>query len=664
MSSNHHCRQMRSWLALLIGSLAFAAMNGAWSADILDGSAPAPNTPDSLMPGDTYRDCDACPEMVVVPAGRLEMGSVGNRAEETPVHSVVIPGPFAIGVYEVTVDEWDACLREGGCRQSPQQGQEGRLPMVNISWDDAQRYVAWLSAKTGRKYRLPTEAEWEYAARAGSSTLFWWGDAPGDTRANCADCGGAWGGKSTAPVGSFQPNPFGLHDVHGNAWEWTGDCWNPSYTGAPADGTPWLRGDCISRVLRGGSWALDHDYMRSARRSRYDRDVRYYLNGLRVVSELPARKEGDMPFAATVQDAAQKVFSKAPAAAPGSGPAAVIIDPLIDGLSGTQSVATQAMGAQLVELLSTRYPQFVVQDPAASGGGQTPYVVIGTFTGVNKERKTTGERVAYRICLVLLDVRSGRIASKAKVFSQADGVDIMPSPFFRDSPAWLPDPYTQAYIRTCQATKPGDPIDPLYADRLRTSALINEAIAAYEDGDYRRSQELFGRAAGTPGGDQLRILNGLYLSSWALGQHQQAAAAFDRIVDLGLDGGRLTIKFPFGPNSTDLLMDEADTGQTNLWLTQIARGVVRRGGCLEIVGHTQRGGPEILNERLSLRRAEYVMRRLAAEAPALRDRMIATGRGSTGNLVGSGKGGSEDALDRRIEFELIGCELPTPGQTQ
>lgn len=657
MSAYHHCCPMRFVLALLIGGVATAIAPAAWSAESPKTTALAPA---SLRPGDTYRDCDVCPQMVVIPAGRFEMGSVAGRSEEKPPHPVVIQRPFAIGVYEVTIDDWDACLREGGCRQSPEPGQQGRMPMINVSWDDARGYVEWLSGKTGKKYRLPTEAEWEYATRAGSATRYWWGDAPGVAAANCADCGGPWGGKSASPVGSFEPNPYGLYDVHGNVWEWTEDCWNPSYSGALADGKPWLRGDCISRVLRGGSWAVDHKYMRAARRSRYDRDVRYYLNGLRVVSELPAAKSGAMSFTSAVQDAVHKVFSKAPATTSGAGRPTLVVDPLIDGLSGAQSLATRSMGSQIIGLLSTRYPQFDVRDFSAADAGRSPYVVIGTFTGVNKERKTKGERVAYRICLALLDVESGKIASKAKVFSQAQGVDITPTAFFRDSPTWIADPAAQAYISTCQATKPGDPVDPLYLDRLKAAGLINEAIRAYENGDYRRSKELFLNAAGTKGGNQLRTLNGLYLTSWGLGQHQQATAAFGRIVDFGLDGRQFAVKFPFRPRSTDLLQDESASDQSNVWLTQIARVVARREDCLEIVGHTNRGGPEMLNERLSLRRAEHVMRRLAAEVLTLSDRMIATGVGSARNLIGSGTGELRDALDRRIEFDVIGCTPTTP----
>lgn len=234
----------------------------------------------------TYRDCDDCPLLTVIPAGEFTMGSEQHRREEQPPHPVTISTPFALGVYEVTLGEWDVCVREGGCRFNPEPG-DPALPVSNLSWDDAQAYVRWLSDKTGFEYRLPSEAEWEYAARAGSDTVFWWGDEVGQNRANCKDCGSQWSGKGPAPVGSFEPNPFGVYDVHGNLWEWTADCWNSTYKNAPDDGSVWTKGDCIARVLRGGAWLLEADYMRSARRSHYDRDVRYYLNGFRVAKTLP-----------------------------------------------------------------------------------------------------------------------------------------------------------------------------------------------------------------------------------------------------------------------------------------------------------------------------------------------------------------------------------------
>lgn len=266
----------------------FPADGGKASVDRAPGKSAAKSAQaDARAPGGTFRDCDACPLMVEVPAGTYLMGSDRGRADEQPRHEVRFATPFAIGVHEVTVAEWDVCLREGGCRFSPEAGVDVRLPVGNLSWDDAQGYLEWLSRKTGQSYRLPTEAQWEYAASGGSSTAYWWGDEVGRGNANCSDCGSAWDGKGPAPVGSFKPNPFGLHDVHGNLWEWTMDCVNRSYKGAPADGSAWLRGDCVARVLRGGTWNLDSEYMRTTRRNHYDRDVRYYLHGFRAARSLP-----------------------------------------------------------------------------------------------------------------------------------------------------------------------------------------------------------------------------------------------------------------------------------------------------------------------------------------------------------------------------------------
>ena len=196
-----------------------------------------------LHPGRAFRDCPECPEMVVVPAGSFMMGSDDGFSNEKPRHRVTIAKPFAVGKYEVTFAEWDACVAAGGCgghRPGDRGWGRGRRPVINVRWDDAKAYVRWLNRKTGKQYRLPSEAEWEYAARAGTTTRYNWGDDIGRNRANCFKCGSRWDRKQTAPAGSFPANVFGLHDVHGNVWEWVEDCW---------------RGDCSRRVLRGGSWS-------------------------------------------------------------------------------------------------------------------------------------------------------------------------------------------------------------------------------------------------------------------------------------------------------------------------------------------------------------------------------------------------------------------------
>ena len=212
----------------------------------------------------------------------------GTTPYDRPVHRVAIAKPFAMSAAEVTFKDWDACVTGGGCTFKPDDlgwGADDR-PVINISWLDAKTYAAWLSKQTGHTYRLPSEAEWEYAARGGSTTAFAWGAAVGSGMANCRDCqSGAT--RQTLPTRSFPPNRYGLFDMAGNAAEWVEDCWNDTYRGAPKDGAAWVTGSCGQRVLRGGSFDSTATYVRPAARFRYDADVRYYGNGFRVVRNLP-----------------------------------------------------------------------------------------------------------------------------------------------------------------------------------------------------------------------------------------------------------------------------------------------------------------------------------------------------------------------------------------
>ena len=219
---------------------------------------------------EAFRDAPDAPEMVVVPAGELLMGSPdgSGRPDEHPQHKVTIARPFAVGKYAATFDEWDAYVAAVGRAHRPEDEGwgRGRWPAINVSWEDAQGYAAWLSVRTGKPYRLLSEAEWEYSARAGTSTAYPWGDEPGTNRANFRGSGCKWSGKSTAPVGSFEPNAFGLHEMIGNVWECVQDCWNAHYAGAPSDGLAWEKGECGRRVVRGGSWFYVPDIARSALR--------------------------------------------------------------------------------------------------------------------------------------------------------------------------------------------------------------------------------------------------------------------------------------------------------------------------------------------------------------------------------------------------------------
>ena len=245
---------------------------------------PLPEASAASAAGFKFKDCDFCPQLVVVPKGEFMMGS-NEHPHEKPAHKVRISHPFAIGQYEVTYADWDQCVEAGACRYRPEAHGSPREPIGNLSWDDANAYLKWMSEKTGQTYRLPSEAEWEYAARAGTSKRFWWGDETGSAKANCSDCGAGTNGQSSA-AGSYKPNPFGLYDTAGNMAEWVEDCWNESYHGAPADGSAWIKGTCSLRGLRGGSYGSKAAYIRSSARFRYDSDVRYEANGFRVLREL------------------------------------------------------------------------------------------------------------------------------------------------------------------------------------------------------------------------------------------------------------------------------------------------------------------------------------------------------------------------------------------
>jgi formylglycine-generating enzyme required for sulfatase activity/chromosome segregation ATPase/CRP-like cAMP-binding protein len=225
------------------------------------------------------------PAMVELAAASYQMGSVGNsmNASEVPRHEVELP-VFSISRHEVSFDDYRRYASATGRRMPKDEGWgRGKRPVINVSWDDAQRYVKWLSAQTGKTYRLPTEAQWEYAARGGNDESYWWTGVHNDIPANCFDCGSEWDGARTAPVGQFAANAFGLHDMAGNAQEWTQDCYNRNYTGAPADGSAWLTSECNERVVRGGSYSSPKRSLRSAKRAGLEQDTRLDNLGFRVV---------------------------------------------------------------------------------------------------------------------------------------------------------------------------------------------------------------------------------------------------------------------------------------------------------------------------------------------------------------------------------------------
>ena len=309
---------VRGWLVAAL--LTFILIGGALSAP----RAASPAAPAAEAINREFRECAVCPEMVAVPGGSFTMGSPpterGRFDAEGPQHAVTVRA-FAIGKFVVTNAEFSTFLLDTGYQppacnttlhlgwKSPGNGlvytpgmvESPLWPATCLNWSDAQAYISWLNTKVragpptsaarAGPYRLPSEAEWEYAVRAGTSTARWWGDAIGVGQANCNGCGSKWDGSLLAPVGSFPANPFGIHDALGNVWQWVNDCWNDSYVGAPRDGSSWSTGNCSKRVLRGGSWSNIPVFVRSATRAGADaegQDFDYSINaGFRVARTLP-----------------------------------------------------------------------------------------------------------------------------------------------------------------------------------------------------------------------------------------------------------------------------------------------------------------------------------------------------------------------------------------
>jgi formylglycine-generating enzyme required for sulfatase activity len=263
-----------------------------WRVANVDPYVLKPDAERGLKPGDSCRECAKdCPEIVVVPAGEFMMGSpkdeAGHHTAEEPQHRVVFSKPFAVSKFVVTFDQWDTCVTVGGCTWKPPDSsmRQGVRPVINVDWHDARQYAVWFSGMTSKEYRLLTEAEFEYAARAGTQSAYSWGDEIGDRNANCDGCWDVRG--ETAPVGYFKPNAFGLYQMHGNVWKWIEDCSHYKYNGAPQDGTAWMAdGDCNKRVLRGGSWNTNPQTLRAAYRVTSSTDLRSNNIGFRVARTL------------------------------------------------------------------------------------------------------------------------------------------------------------------------------------------------------------------------------------------------------------------------------------------------------------------------------------------------------------------------------------------
>jgi outer membrane protein OmpA-like peptidoglycan-associated protein len=357
-----------------------------------------------------------------------------------------------------------------------------------------------------------------------------------------------------------------------------------------------------------------------------------------------------LPHDEAVTSAAQKIFTNAKL--PPDQRVTVVIDPLLDGVTGAQTVATAAIEKRLVALIKAEFPQVEVKPFNAANVATLPLILVGTFTPINLQGKAELERNSYRICFSLADLKTGKIISKGLAFSKLDGVDSQPLPFFSDSPVWVSDKVIEGYIKTCQGTKAGDPINPAYVDTIVAATAIDEAQQAYNEKKYKEALALYTAALKIPAGDQPRVQMGIYLSNLKLNRRDSAMQAFAKLVRSGFSSQRLAVKFNFKPGSASFA---ADAAIHERWLKEIAKQSAQSTGCVEVAGHSSRGGSETLNEQVSMLRAEYIKQKMEGEVKALKQRLTAQGFGSKKIMVGTGKGDQSDALDRRIEFKPTTC---------
>ena len=361
-----------------------------------------------------------------------------------------------------------------------------------------------------------------------------------------------------------------------------------------------------------------------------------------------------LPFADAVGRAGERLLQDAQATL-GSGPRDLVIDPLIDASTGQQTQGTVQMGAQLAGLITRRVPSWNVQPLTRAALASRPLLLIGTLTAINTKNAKDENADAYRVCLALTDLRTGKLVAKRADRAQLATVDAEPTPLFRDSPTWALDNTAQGYIKSCQGSAAGDPIAPAYLQHLPAAAVINEATLAFADNKTAEAYRLYHEARAIADPDDLRVLNGLYTTSWKTGRKKEAADTFGKIVGIGLETKKLPIKMFFNPGTTTLLQSADLQAQYAVWLREVAMQVGAREGCLRVVGHTSRTGDPAANELLSQKRATVIKHGLERQNRKLAPRIEAEGAGSREVIVGLGTDDLRDALDRRVEFRAIDC---------
>lgn len=361
------------------------------------------------------------------------------------------------------------------------------------------------------------------------------------------------------------------------------------------------------------------------------------------------------PFADAVAKAGKRLYETA-AQQVGTQDRVLLLDPLIDASSGQQTIGSAEMGKMLAAAAKAGHPYWTVKEFTRDNLANSPLLLIGTLTAISTTDSKDTPADAFRVCLRMLDLKTGKVVARSVERATVDTVNAEPLPVFRDSPTWHKDKTVNAYIKSCQGTQNiGDAADPAYLAKLPAAALINEAQIAYGQNKLADSLKLFKEASTLAEPDDLRVLNGLYLTSWRLGRQKDATETFRRIAAAGLGAKQLPLKILFTAGKAVPVALPDLQAQYTIWMRELAQASQAGGNCLRVVGHTSKTGTAAANEALSTRRAAYVQDRLEKSAAKLRGKVAAEGLGARENLIGLGTDDLRDALDRRVEFRVVDC---------
>jgi len=328
----------------------------------------------------------------------------------------------------------------------------------------------------------------------------------------------------------------------------------------------------------------------------------------------------------------------------------LLVDPMIDASSGQQTGVTKQLEQLVTDRLRANYEQIEILPFQAANLPKAQYLLTGTTSRVQSDKPVS----AFNINLAITDMKTGKVVAQSSARSRDQGLDATPTAYYRDSPVLVKDKVVEGYVRTSE-TPPGKAADPAYFERIAAAPLVNDATNAYNSERYQESLTLYNNAASTPAGEQIRVLNGIYLTNWKLGKTSEAEEAFGKVVALGLASQNLGVKFLFNPGTTDFWSDSKVSGPYGFWLRQIARQAAAAKTCMNVVGHTSKTGSEAINDRLSRQRATYIKERLEKESSELAGRLKSSGVGFKENIVGTGTDDVRDALDRRVEFKVTAC---------